>query len=124
SALRQHLASPESTGIPLEHTGDYGVYGVVDQTLYRVPGTDDQGLSGFARAGGVPNDRNLCGASRCGCSRDLETHQVGLVCFWLLRWLRPLGSGRLTRGCRLLPSLAVAAFFPTRPFERFGASTR
>src|SRR5260370_16746934 len=28
--------------------------------LYRVPGTDDQGLSGFVRAGGgVPNDRNL-----------------------------------------------------------------
>jgi porin len=27
--------------------------------LYRVPGSDDQGLSGFVRAGGVPNDRNL-----------------------------------------------------------------
>jgi porin len=53
------LASPQSTGIPLEHTGDYGVYGVIDQTLYRVPGTDDQGLSAFLRAGGVPNDRNL-----------------------------------------------------------------
>jgi len=32
---------------------------VVDQALYRVPGTSDQGLSGFVRAGGVPNDRNL-----------------------------------------------------------------
>ena len=53
------LASPQSTGIPLEHAGDYGVYGVVDQTLYRVPGTNDEGLSGFVRAGGVPNDRNL-----------------------------------------------------------------
>jgi porin len=53
------LASPQSTGIPLEHTGDRGVYGVIDQMLYRVPGTDEQGLSGFVRAGGVPNDRNL-----------------------------------------------------------------
>jgi porin len=53
------LASPMSTGIPLEHDGDSGVYGVIDQMLYRVPGTEDQGLSGFARAGGVPNDRNL-----------------------------------------------------------------
>jgi len=53
------LASPQSTGIPLEHAGDYGIYGVVDQTLYRVPGTNDQGLSGFVRAGSVPNDRNL-----------------------------------------------------------------
>jgi porin len=53
------LASPHSTGIPLEHTGDGGLYGMIDQMLYRVPGTADQGLSGFVRAGGVPNDRNL-----------------------------------------------------------------
>lgn len=53
------LASPQSTGIPLEHTGDYGVYGMIDQMLYRVLGTEDQGLSGFVRAGGAPNDRNL-----------------------------------------------------------------
>jgi porin len=53
------LANPQSTGIPAEHAGDSGVYGVIDQTLYRVPGTDDQGLSAFARAGGTPNDRNL-----------------------------------------------------------------
>jgi porin len=53
------LADPLSTGIPLDHTGDHGIYGVVDQMLYRVPGTDDHGLSGFVRLGGVPNDRNL-----------------------------------------------------------------
>jgi porin len=53
------LANPQSTGIPLEHVGDGGVYGVIDQMLYRVPGTEDQGLSGFFRAGGVPQDRNL-----------------------------------------------------------------
>ena len=53
------LASPQSTGVPLEHTGDYGVYGVIDQTLYRVPGTANKSLSGFVRAGAVPNDRNL-----------------------------------------------------------------
>jgi porin len=50
------LANPQSTGIPLRHTGDAGVYGVIDQMLYRVPGTEDQGLSG---SGGVPSDRNL-----------------------------------------------------------------
>jgi porin len=53
------LTDPQSTGIPLNHTGDTGFYGVVDQMFYRVPGTEDQGLSGFIRAGGVPNDRNL-----------------------------------------------------------------
>jgi porin len=31
------LADPLSTGIPLDHTGDSGIYGVVDQMLYRVP---------------------------------------------------------------------------------------
>jgi porin len=55
----QSLASATSTGIPLNHTGDQGFYGVIDQMLYRVPGTEDQGLSAFFRAGGVPNDRNL-----------------------------------------------------------------
>ena len=53
------LADPLSTGIPLNHSGDVGIYGVVDQMLYRVPGSADQGLSGFLRIGGVPNDRNL-----------------------------------------------------------------
>jgi porin len=53
------LANPASTGIPLNHTGDQGIYGVIDQMLYRVPGTDDQGVSAFVRAGGTPNDRNL-----------------------------------------------------------------
>ena len=48
------LASPQSTGIPLDHTGDYGVYGVVDQMLYRVPGTDDQGLSAIHPRGRRP----------------------------------------------------------------------
>lgn len=53
------LANPLSTGIPLNHTGNWGIYGVVDQMLYRVPGTEDHGLSGFVRIGGSPNDRNL-----------------------------------------------------------------
>jgi porin len=53
------LANPASTGIPLNHTGDQGIYGVVDQMLYRLPGTDDQGASAFVRVGGAPNDRNL-----------------------------------------------------------------
>jgi porin len=53
------LANPASTGIPLNHTGDHGIYGVIDQMLYRVPGTEDQGVSAFVRVGGAPNDRNL-----------------------------------------------------------------
>ena len=43
------LADPMSTGIPRDHSGNWGIYGVVDRMLYRVPGTDDQGLSASFR---------------------------------------------------------------------------
>jgi porin len=52
------LASPASNGVPLNHHGDRGVYGMVDAMLYRARtgGT----LSAFARlGGGSPGDRNL-----------------------------------------------------------------
>ena len=51
------LADPASTGIPRDHSGDWGIYGVADLPLYPAP--DGGGLSGFARAGGSPGDRNL-----------------------------------------------------------------
>jgi porin len=79
------LADPLSTGIPLDHTGDFGIYGVVDQMLYRVSGTEDQGLSGFIRAGGVPNDRNLIsfyadgGLSYKGLIRGRPDDAVGVA---------------------------------------------
>jgi porin len=54
------LADPMSTGIPLDHTGNWGIYAVADQMFFRVPGTEDQGLSAFVRIGAAtPNDRNL-----------------------------------------------------------------
>ena len=39
--------------------GDDGVYGVLDQTIYRVPGSPEQGIAVFARAAAAPGDRNL-----------------------------------------------------------------
>ena len=39
--------------------GDDGGYLVVDQQLWRKPGSEDQGLSGFLRIGGAPGDRNV-----------------------------------------------------------------
>ena len=54
------LASPASSGVPLMHRGDYGVYGVVDQQLYRLPGGDgNSGISVFNRSAISPSDRNL-----------------------------------------------------------------
>ncbi|MFD2142712.1 carbohydrate porin [Ancylobacter oerskovii] len=53
------LASPLSSGVPAGETGNYAFYAVLDQSLWREPGTDGQGLSGFARATFTPlGDRN------------------------------------------------------------------
>jgi porin len=42
------------------HRGDYGVYGVVDQQLYRPQGgAPDSGISVFNRSSISPSDRNL-----------------------------------------------------------------
>ena len=40
-------------------TGNDGFYGVIDQAVYRVPGTDDQGAAVFLRMSGAPSDRNI-----------------------------------------------------------------
>jgi porin len=54
------LADPLSVGRPLTHSGDYGVYGVIDQMLWRLPGDDPKkGVAAFARVAGSPADRNL-----------------------------------------------------------------
>ena len=39
--------------------GNDGIYGMVDQMVYRVPGTDDGAVGIFARVSGSPGDRNL-----------------------------------------------------------------
>jgi porin len=54
------LADPSSNGVALTHSGDYGVYGVIDQMLWRLPGSDPKkGVGAFARASLSPSDRNL-----------------------------------------------------------------
>ena len=55
----QSLAAPTSTGVAELHSGDYGVYGVVDRMLWHKDGTADQGLGAFLRLGAAPPDRNL-----------------------------------------------------------------
>jgi porin len=52
------LADPASSGTPRRHAGNWGVYGVADQKVWREPGTEDQGASLFLRLGGAPGDRN------------------------------------------------------------------
>ena len=49
------------TGRPaLIHGDNYGFYGIIDQLIWRVPGSEDpKGVGVFARVMGAPSDRNL-----------------------------------------------------------------
>jgi porin len=56
------LASPASNGMPLLHHGDYSLYGVIDQMVWRSsdPEEADRTANVFLRAMGTPqDDRNL-----------------------------------------------------------------
>jgi porin len=54
------LASPNSNGIPASHRGNFSLYAVADQMLWRNPGDPNNTLNVFGRAMGTPqNNRNL-----------------------------------------------------------------
>ena len=54
------LADPLSNGVAQRRRGDHGVYGVIDQQIWRpASGEPDKGVGVFARAAGSPSDRNL-----------------------------------------------------------------
>ena len=52
------VSRTSSTGA-LDLRGNWGVYAVVDQAVWRRPGSEDQGLNFFLRMGGAPSDRNF-----------------------------------------------------------------
>src|SRR5207248_9892015 len=52
------LASPASSGRPLQHQGDFSLYGILDQPLL-TDEAENPRLAVFARAMGAPGDRNL-----------------------------------------------------------------
>lgn len=52
------LGDISSNGIASEEDGNSAVYGVIDQQIYRVPGSDDKGVAIFGRAVFAPSDRN------------------------------------------------------------------
>jgi porin len=57
------LASPNSNGNPLQRRGDYSVYAVADQTIWRADPTGGRSVGVFARVMGAPQDRNLVNLS-------------------------------------------------------------
>jgi porin len=53
------LADPSGLGRPRRHRGDQSIYAILDQMIYRVPDTKDQGIGFFARVSAAPGDSNL-----------------------------------------------------------------
>ncbi len=54
------LNAPNSTGLVKRHTGDYSIYAVADQMVWRNSQNPNQSVSVFARAMGTPQaDRNI-----------------------------------------------------------------
>jgi porin len=57
------LANPAGSGVPLQHRGDWGVYAVVEQQLWRpAGGAPDSGVVVYSRMSASPSDRNLINA--------------------------------------------------------------
>jgi porin len=58
------LANPASNGVPLSHAGDYAIYAVADQMIWRQFDEPDRNVNLFARVMGTPlADRNLISMS-------------------------------------------------------------
>lgn len=53
------LADPASSGIARRFRGNSGIYGMIDQTIYREPDDPNDGASVFVRVSSSPTDRNL-----------------------------------------------------------------
>ncbi|MBN3858477.1 carbohydrate porin [Paraburkholderia sp. Ac-20340] len=53
------LNNPASTGIAAQHHGDYSIYAVADQMIWRPDPDEPRSIGVFARVMGAPGDRNL-----------------------------------------------------------------
>ncbi|HXZ09047.1 MAG TPA: carbohydrate porin [Paraburkholderia sp.] len=53
------LANPNSTGVPATHHGNYSIYAVADQMVWRPDPDEPRSIGVFARVMGAPNAQNL-----------------------------------------------------------------
>ena len=90
------LADPASGGMPATLNGDFGIYSVFEQKLYRVGHDDDRGIGIFLRASYSPPDRNLDRSLR---RRRRRIHRPE----------RPAPEGQVRHRRRLCAGLALGA---------------
>jgi porin len=53
------LANPASSGTLRPHSNDFAIYGIVDQMVWKKPGTKQQGIGAFLQIMGGPGQYNL-----------------------------------------------------------------
>ncbi len=53
------LANPDSSGVARQFRGNYGLYGILDQMVYKFGTEGDRGIGLFTRISAVPGNRNL-----------------------------------------------------------------
>jgi porin len=53
------LANPASNGIPRGHSNGFAVYGIIDQMVWKKPGSKDEGIGLFLQVMGAPDAFNV-----------------------------------------------------------------
>jgi len=94
------LANPASGGMPAHLTGDFGVYSVFEQKLYRVGNDADRGIGVFLRASYSPPDRNIVdfyadgGIEFVGLSDSRQKDKFGIAAAYarVSPWARALDA--------------------------------
>jgi porin len=94
------LANPGSGGMPANLTGDFGIYSVFEQKLYRVGNDADRGIGVFLRASYSPPDRNIVdfyadsGIEFVGLSDSRQKDKFGIAAAYarVSPWARALDA--------------------------------
>jgi porin len=83
------LANPASNGIPADHSPDFAVYGIVDQTIWRNPVSPKQSVAAFLHVIGAPAEFNFshffvaAGLNWIGPFRNRENDILGIAVAYL-----------------------------------------
>ncbi|HZP79478.1 MAG TPA: carbohydrate porin [Pseudolabrys sp.] len=111
-------ADPAAAATPLQHRGDYGLYGVAEQQLVHFTGSDAaRGIGVFVRASGSPSDRNLIdfyadgGIEVIGPSEQRPHDKIGLG----------LAYARISDAARALDRDYQVLTGSTRPIRNYEA---
>jgi porin len=115
SPTRLSLADTASGSTPATLFGDYGIYSVIEQKVYRVGNDDDRGIGVFGRVSYSPSDRNLidlyadAGIEFVGLSDQRPKDKFGIAG----------GYARVSSNARALDGDFQQMFGPSWPVRSF-----